>query len=115
MKKQYFIILSIIVIALLGANIFFLVNKRSCNCNHIEESVDKREKNVNSNCFIAKSLSLDDEQAKKYDKIKKNGRIKQDKLIKSALKLGDDEMFIPFSTITKKGREDVLKIIESYL
>ena len=52
---------------------------------------------------------------KKDDKIKKNGRIKQDKLIKSALKLGDDEMFIPFSTITKKGREDVLKIIESYL
>lgn len=53
--------------------------------------------------------------ATKYDKIKKNGRIKQDKLIKSALKLGDDEMFIPFSTIIKKGREDVLKIIESYL
>lgn len=53
--------------------------------------------------------------ATKYDKIKKNGRIKQDKLIKSALKLSDDEMFIPFSTITKKGREDVLKIIESYL
>ena len=53
--------------------------------------------------------------ATKYDKIKKNGRIKQDKLIKSALKLGDDEMFIPFSTITKKGREDILKIIESYL
>ena len=53
--------------------------------------------------------------ATKYDKIKKNGRIKQDKLIKSALKLGDDEMFVPFSTITKKGREDILKIIESYL
>ena len=53
--------------------------------------------------------------ATKYDKIKKNGRIKQDKLIKSALKHGDDEMFIPFSTITKKGRDDVLKIIESYL
>ena len=53
--------------------------------------------------------------ATKYDKIKKNGRIKQDKLIKSALKLGDDEMFVPFSTITKQGREDILKIIESYL
>ena len=53
--------------------------------------------------------------ATKYDKIKKNGRIKQDKLIKSALKLGDAEMFVPFSTITKPGREDILKIIESYL
>ncbi len=53
--------------------------------------------------------------ATKYDKIKKNGRIKQDKLIKSTLKLDDDEIFVPFSTITKRGREDILKIIESYL
>ena len=42
-------------------------------------------------------------------------KIKQDKLIKDALKLSDEEIFIPFSTVTKKGREDVLKIIESYL
>ena len=53
--------------------------------------------------------------ATKYDKITKNNRIKQDKLIKDALKLSDEELFIPFSTVTKKGREDVLKIIESYL
>ena len=53
--------------------------------------------------------------ATKYDKIKKNGRIKQDKLIKSTLKLVEDEIFVPFSTITKRGREDILKIIESYL
>ncbi len=53
--------------------------------------------------------------ATKYDKITKNNRIKQDKLIKDALKLSDEEIFIPFSTVTKKGREDVLKIIESYL
>ena len=71
MKKQYFIILSIIVIALLGANIFFLFNTKSCNCTKSEVHVDNREKNVNSNCFVAKKLSLDDEQAKKYDKIKK--------------------------------------------
>ncbi len=53
--------------------------------------------------------------ATKYDKITKNNRIKQDKLIKDSLKLSDEELFIPFSTVTKKGREDVLKIIESYL
>ena len=38
----------------------------------------------------------------------------QDKLIKDTLKFDSDE-FITFSTVTKKGREDVLKIIESYL
>lgn len=53
--------------------------------------------------------------ATKYDKITKNGRIKQDKLIKEALKLEDNESFIPWSTITKKGREEVLEVINSYL
>ena len=31
------------------------------------------------------------------------------------LKLTDENAFIPFSTITKKGREEILNIIESYL
>ena len=53
--------------------------------------------------------------ATKYDKITKNGRAKQDKLICDTLKLSADDVFVPFSTVTKKGREDVLKIIESYL
>lgn len=52
--------------------------------------------------------------ATKYDKVTKNNRAKQDKLIKDTLKLSDDEVFVPFSTVTKKGREDILKIIESY-
>ncbi len=53
--------------------------------------------------------------ATKYDKVPKNNRIKQDKLIKDTLKLTDDNNFIPWSTITKKGRNEVLDIIESYL
>ena len=53
--------------------------------------------------------------ATKYDKVTKNNRIKQDKLIVDTLKLGENENFIPFSTITKKGREDIYAILESYL
>lgn len=53
--------------------------------------------------------------ATKYDKISKNGRIKQDKLIRETLKLEDNEDFIRFSTITKKGRVDTLDIIDKYL
>ena len=53
--------------------------------------------------------------ATKYDKITKNGRAKQDKLIRDTLKLEESQDFIPFSTITKKGREDVLNIISSYI
>ena len=53
--------------------------------------------------------------ATKYDKVTKNGRVKQDKLIKETLKLDENNSFVPFSTITKKGREDILEIISSYL
>lgn len=53
--------------------------------------------------------------ATKYDKVTKNNRIKQDKLIRDTLKLEENENFIPFSTITKKGREEIFEIIENYL
>lgn len=53
--------------------------------------------------------------ATKYDKVTKNNRIKQDKLIKDTLGLGENDNFIPFSTITKKGKEDIYQILESYL
>ena len=48
--------------------------------------------------------------ATKYDKISKNNREKQDKLIRETLKCQDEEI-ITFSTITKKGRSEVLDII----
>lgn len=51
--------------------------------------------------------------ATKYDKVNKSGRDKANKLIKDTLELDKD--FITFSTITKKGRDDVLNIISSYL
>ncbi len=53
--------------------------------------------------------------ATKYDKVTKNNRAKQDKLIKDTLKLTEDDSFIESSTITKKGRNEVLDIISSYL
>ena len=53
--------------------------------------------------------------ATKYDKVTKNGRVKQDKLIRETLKLNENTDFVPFSTITKKGREDILSIISSYI
>ena len=53
--------------------------------------------------------------ATKYDKISKNNRIKQDKLIKDTLKYSEDDGFVTFSTVTKKGRSEVLETIESKL
>ena len=51
--------------------------------------------------------------ATKYDKVNKTGRLKQDKIITEALKLPDNKPFIPFSTVTKKGKEEVYAIIEN--
>ncbi len=50
--------------------------------------------------------------ATKYDKITKNGRFKQDKLIKETLGI---EEFIPFSTITKRGKSEVHDIVKECL
>lgn len=53
--------------------------------------------------------------ATKYDKVTKNNRIKQDKLIRDTLKLDENEEFIPFSTITKKGRDEIYEILGRYV
>ena len=53
--------------------------------------------------------------ATKYDKVKKNAREKQNKLIKDTLKLKEEEEFITFSTISKKGKEEVYELIENLL
>lgn len=53
--------------------------------------------------------------ATKYDKVTKNGRQKQDKLIRDTFAFEEGKDFIPFSIITKKGREEVLSVISSYL
>ncbi len=50
--------------------------------------------------------------ATKYDKIKMAGRAKQDKLIKETL--GVDE-FIPFSSFTKKGKQEIYDVIKESL
>ena len=53
--------------------------------------------------------------ATKYDKVKKSSRDKQNKIIKDTLKLDEKEEFITFSTITKKGKEEVYELINSLI
>lgn len=80
MKKTYFIALIIIVITLLGANIFFLLNHNVCGCRQKQKI---EEKNVNCNCYVTKTLALDKEQAKEYEKIKKEHQNKASKITDS--------------------------------
>lgn len=53
--------------------------------------------------------------ATKYDKVSMSGRTKQDKLIRETLKLSAEDGFIPFSSITKKGREEIYSLLEQGL
>ena len=51
----------------------------------------------------------------KSDKVLKKNYDKELKVIKDSLKLDENDTIIPFSTITKKGRVDVLNVIEEEL
>ena len=53
--------------------------------------------------------------ATKYDKVATNQKIKQDKLIKETFKMTEEEDFVRFSSLTKKGREEIYSIIEKKL
>ena len=86
------------------------------NLKHVFLLVDYRHKDDILMYNFLKYYNLDITIiATKYDKITKNNRNKQDKLIKNAFNLTDDESFIPWSTITKKGRIEVLEIIKNIL
>lgn len=53
--------------------------------------------------------------ATKFDKIKATSRDKNKKVIESNIKLENDDHIIYFSSVTKKGREEVYHEIEKYL
>jgi len=78
--------------------------------------VDYRHKPTEDDCLMynfLKYYNIDVEViATKFDKVNKNSRNKQDKLIIDSFNLTGENPFIHFSTVTKKGRDEVYKIIE---
>ena len=79
------------------------------NLKHVFLLIDYRHKPTEDDVLMYEFLKYYN-----LDKISKNGREKQNKLIKETLKCLDDEI-ITFSTITKKGRSEVLSVIEKKL
>jgi GTP-binding protein len=53
--------------------------------------------------------------ATKYDKVKTNDRIKIEKIINDSFELKGNDNIIYFSSITKKGRDEIYHIIEEYV
>ena len=53
--------------------------------------------------------------ATKYDKIATSKRAKIEKALNDAFNLAPDDNIVYFSSVTRKGKDEVYKIIESYL
>ncbi len=53
--------------------------------------------------------------ATKYDKIKKNLRLKQDNLIKETIDIKEEDNLVFFSSVSKKGKEEIYEIISENL
>ena len=91
--------------------------KNRPNLKHVFLLVDYRHKPTEDDILMYEFLKYYNLDitivATKYDKISKNNRLKQDKLIKDTLKFKEADEFITFSTITKKGRGEILDIIAS--
>lgn len=89
--------------------------KERPNLKRVFMLIDYRHKPTEDDCLMYEFLKYYNLNitivATKFDKVSKNNRIKQDKMIKDTLKFEDDE-FITFSTVTKKGRAEILSIIE---
>ncbi len=53
--------------------------------------------------------------ATKYDKVKPSNQDKQIKILKEELHVLPQDEFVLFSSVTKKGREDIYNILSSYI
>ena len=91
--------------------------KNRPNLKHVFLLIDYRHKPTDDDCLMYEFLKYYNLDitivATKYDKISKNNRLKQDKLIKDTLKFKEADEFVTFSTITKKGRAEILDILTS--
>lgn len=53
--------------------------------------------------------------ATKYDKVKQSDRIKVEKVLNESFELGENDNIVYFSSVTRKGKEEILNIIDRCL
>ncbi len=95
----------------------YLKSRESLKCVFL--LIDYRHKPTEDDCLMYDFLKYYNLKIKivatKYDKVSKNSREKQNKLIKDTLKLPKDEEFITFSTVYKTGKEEVYEAIKEFI
>ena len=95
----------------------YLVNRG--NLKHVFMIIDYRHKPSEDDLLMYNYLKYYNIPvtvvATKYDKINKTSRSKQDKMIAEAMKIIDTDNLVFFSSISKKGRDEIYEIIDKYL
>lgn len=95
----------------------YLVNRE--NLKHVFMLIDYRLKPTTDDLLMYNFLKYYGLNvtvvATKYDKVLPNDRQKQDLLVKNTMKLASDDQIIFFSSVTKKGKDEVLETIENKL
>ena len=92
----------------------YLINRK--NLKRVFMLVDYRHKPTEDDILMYNFLKYYNNKvtivATKYDKVNKNARSKQDKLIADSFELQEGDNIVCFSSVTKKGREEIYNIIE---
>lgn len=92
----------------------YLINRK--NLKRVFMLVDYRHKPTEDDILMYNFLKYYNNKvtivATKYDKVGKNARSKQDKLIADSFELQEEDNIVCFSSVTKKGREEIYNIIE---
>ncbi len=92
----------------------YLINRK--NLKRVFMLVDYRHKPTEDDILMYNFLKYYNNKvtivATKYDKVSKNARSKQDKLIADSFELQEEDNIVCFSSVTKKGREEIYSIIE---
>lgn len=92
----------------------YLINRK--NLKRVFMLVDYRHKPTEDDILMYNFLKYYNNKvtivATKYDKVSKNARSKQDKLITDSFELQEGDNIVCFSSVTKKGREEIYSIIE---
>ncbi len=92
----------------------YLINRK--NLKRVFMLVDYRHKPTEDDILMYNFLKYYNNKvtivATKYDKVSKNARSKQDKLIADSFELQEGDNIVCFSSVTKKGREEIYSIIE---
>lgn len=95
----------------------YLMNRK--NLKHVFMLIDYRHKPTEDDLLMYNFLKYYNLKvtvvATKYDKVKKNARLKQDKIIAETMQVKEEDKIVFFSSISKKGKEMVYNIINGSL